>query len=169
VHRKPSGEGDQPLNIWGCFIMKSYSEKLKDPRWQKKRLKILERDSFTCTYCGNEELTLHVHHKIYYANTDPWDYSDNELTTLCEVCHSDVHNGMDEALKKLITSIKIAGFLPKDINEIADGFYNMPFLHATEVVASVISASCKSEELQISAINNFFEFLSRKRNAEKIH
>jgi len=26
----------------------TYSEKLKDPRWQKKRLEILSRDNFTC-------------------------------------------------------------------------------------------------------------------------
>lgn len=26
----------------------TYAEKLKDPRWQKKRLRILERDAFAC-------------------------------------------------------------------------------------------------------------------------
>ena len=31
-----------------------YSEKLKDPRWQKKRLEILERDNFRCQYCGDK-------------------------------------------------------------------------------------------------------------------
>lgn len=29
----------------------TYSQKLRDPRWQKKRLEILERDSFTCQHC----------------------------------------------------------------------------------------------------------------------
>jgi 5-methylcytosine-specific restriction endonuclease McrA len=47
-----------------------YSEKLKDPRWQKKRLEILSGDDFTYQYCGNTEETLHVHHYVYTG--EPW-------------------------------------------------------------------------------------------------
>lgn len=66
---------------------KTYSEKLKDPRWQKKRLEILERDNFTCTECGDKESPLHVHHKIYIFGNEPWDYKDENFITLCELCH----------------------------------------------------------------------------------
>ena len=34
-----------------------YSEKLRDPRWQKARLKVLERDNWTCVNCGETERT----------------------------------------------------------------------------------------------------------------
>lgn len=64
-----------------------YSDKLKDPRWQRKRLKILERDDFKCQLCGDREAPLSVHHKYYKNNYDPWDYSDESLITLCEECH----------------------------------------------------------------------------------
>lgn len=64
-----------------------YSEKLKDPRWQKRRLQIFERDKFRCTLCYDDKKTLHVHHKFYNPNTEPWDYSDDVLQTLCEDCH----------------------------------------------------------------------------------
>lgn len=67
--------------------MKSYSQKLKDPRWQKKRLTILGRDEFTCKACGSTENTLHVHHFTYQNGKDPWDYPDANFTTLCELCH----------------------------------------------------------------------------------
>jgi len=30
-----------------------YSKKLKDPRWQKKRLKIFKSDKFKCKICGD--------------------------------------------------------------------------------------------------------------------
>lgn len=33
-------------------MSKSYAEKFKDPRWQKKRLKIMERDNWKCCECG---------------------------------------------------------------------------------------------------------------------
>jgi hypothetical protein len=67
----------------------AYQKKLLDPRWQKKRLKILERDDWTCTVCGRIDRTLHVHHEEYFG--DPWDISDNKLSTVCCVCHEEKH------------------------------------------------------------------------------
>lgn len=66
----------------------TYAEKLKDPRWQKKRLQILERDNWECQECAEKEKTLHVHHKNYYSGKDPWECNDNNLITLCETCHT---------------------------------------------------------------------------------
>jgi hypothetical protein len=66
----------------------SYQEKLKDPRWQKKRLEILQRDKWTCRFCGEKEKTLHVHHLFYFKDRDPWDIDNGFLLTLCEDCHS---------------------------------------------------------------------------------
>jgi 5-methylcytosine-specific restriction endonuclease McrA len=42
---------------------KTYSEKLTHPKWQRKRLEILNRDGFKCVLCGNEEMQLQIHHK----------------------------------------------------------------------------------------------------------
>jgi len=67
--------------------MNNYNEKLKDPRWQKKRLKILQRDNWTCQECGRQDKCLHVHHRFYEPERDPWDCEDDNLTTLCEGCH----------------------------------------------------------------------------------
>lgn len=68
----------------------TYSEKLRDPRWQKKRLEIMNRDEFGCQICGDKESTLNVHHKEYVRGKAPWDYDGNHLITLCELCHSRV-------------------------------------------------------------------------------
>lgn len=75
--------------------MSNYSDLLKDPRWQKKRLQIFERDKFTCTECLSTENTLHVHHKKYEYGKSPWDYDDKYLVTICEACH-----GVEEGIKK---------------------------------------------------------------------
>lgn len=66
----------------------AYSEKLKDPRWQKKRLEILNRDDFTCTKCSDKETTLHIHHKKYKPGLDPWEYDNTDLATVCKYCHT---------------------------------------------------------------------------------
>ena len=65
----------------------NYSDKLKDPRWQKKRLQIMNRDGFSCRNCGDSESTLQVHHLEYMNN--PWDVDDKKLLTLCESCHNE--------------------------------------------------------------------------------
>jgi hypothetical protein len=65
----------------------SYYLKLKDPRWQKKRLEILNRDEFTCSYCGDDQNELHVHHHYYVFGKELWDYEDEALSTLCSECH----------------------------------------------------------------------------------
>lgn len=67
--------------------MSEYSEKFKDPRWQKKRLEILNRDKFKCRVCKSDKKTLHVHHFVYLIGRDPWEYDDKILITLCEDCH----------------------------------------------------------------------------------
>lgn len=72
--------------------MTTYSEKLKHPKWQKKRLQILNRDKFTCKLCRDTETTLHVHHKYYETGNDPWDYPNTALVTLCEHCHKEIED-----------------------------------------------------------------------------
>lgn len=66
---------------------KTYGEKLEDPRWQRKRLKIFERDGWKCTLCNDERHALHVHHEKYEAGREPWEIEDVFLKTLCKYCH----------------------------------------------------------------------------------
>lgn len=65
----------------------SYSDKLRHPLWQKKRLEILQRDNFTCLLCGDTETELHIHHMEYIRGREPWEYENLVLKTLCKHCH----------------------------------------------------------------------------------
>lgn len=65
-----------------------YSEKLKDPRWQKKRLEILNRDNFKCQNCNKKDKELQVHHLTYLKDCEPWEYQEYCLITLCVDCHT---------------------------------------------------------------------------------
>ena len=66
----------------------SYREQLLDPKWQKKRLQVLERDKFTCHSCLSTDNTLHVHHKMYKNGRMAWEYHIDDLVTLCHECHN---------------------------------------------------------------------------------
>lgn len=83
----------------------SYAEKLKDPRWQKKRLYILERDGWACQTCGETRRNLQVHH-LFYARRDPWDYPDEAYQTLCDQCHEFRQTVVDSYIERFRVSLR---------------------------------------------------------------
>lgn len=103
----------------------SYASKLKSPKWQKKRLEILDRDSYKCRFCEDEESTLHVHH-ISYSNGNPWDIDSNLLITLCESCHAEETLNIKRISSDFITMLKEKAFTSHEIFDL------MVFLHTTD-------------------------------------
>lgn len=91
-------------------IVRNARDKYLDPRWQKKRLQIMQRDNFTCQVCGATDRTLHVHH-IYYTKwaEGPWDYFDEALITLCNECHELEHENMPDATEYLMSGLVSLG------------------------------------------------------------
>lgn len=69
----------------------TYSQQLADPRWQRRRLQILELAGWECNDCGNGALQLHVHHPRYIKGRMAWEYEDDELQVLCVDCHKAHH------------------------------------------------------------------------------
>lgn len=78
----------------------TYSKKLQDPRWQKKRLKILERDNWACQLCGDRTTTFNIHHIKY--SSEPWDAPNENLISLCYHCHSLVSFLNDSTIHKVV-------------------------------------------------------------------
>lgn len=68
--------------------IRTYSEKLRDPRWQRKRLEVLQRDDFSCKFCSDAHTELHIHHLKYSG--DPWEARMEDLITCCKDCHSTI-------------------------------------------------------------------------------
>lgn len=67
-----------------------YKEQLQQPEWHKKAALIKLRDNNCCTKCGSYSY-LHVHHTYYKHGLLAWEYPDEALTTLCSVCHEELH------------------------------------------------------------------------------
>lgn len=72
-----------------------YKELLKDGRWQRKRLEIMQRDGFICRECGTTS-DLNVHHTRYIKGRKPWEYDDDDLVTLCGSCHKRTHDNIKD-------------------------------------------------------------------------
>lgn len=71
----------------------SYEELLLSDEWREKRKHIINRDTMQCRMCGNQKKSeLEVHHRYYVYNSSPWNYPDEALITLCQYCHSIIHD-----------------------------------------------------------------------------
>jgi hypothetical protein len=69
----------------------AYSKSLRDPRWQKKRLEILQARGWKCEECGDKTKELQVHHGYYDRMLKPWEYEDSTMRVMCETCHDSWH------------------------------------------------------------------------------
>ena len=108
-------------------MAKTYLEKLQDPRWQKKRLEIMERAEFSCECCGDKENTLNVHHKEYLKGHEPWEYELNQLVCLCQDCHEIMHS-TNYALKYVISRLPIDHMFDRmDVSFIIGGAIQIPY------------------------------------------
>lgn len=93
----------------------TYAEKLQNPKWQEKRLRIMDRDKFQCQTCGSQSKNLNVHHRFYIKGREPWEYGDETLETLCRDCHEIVSKAQ-EYLKEFFgqtESIDLVHFVNK--------------------------------------------------------
>lgn len=143
-----------------------YYEKLKDPRWQKKRLEVFQRDKFTCQKCFDDEnnLTLNIHHLHYEKGKDPWDYPLESLVTLCEECHAEEFEGKYQAEAYLIKTLRKAGFFNADIESLATVFFDeptqtkTPFCHTSEFVLAMIEWILSHEEIQREMLERYQTF-----------
>ncbi len=142
--------------------MIDYSTKLKDPRWQKKRLKILSRDEWTCRYCYDTESPLVVHHKLYLPKLEPWEYPNDLLITICEDCHRIEREERLFQEQRLLNELK-KYFSSPDIQGIANCLDGFKLLHSHEVVANAYGDALQYPKLQQYLIDNLFISIIHKQ------
>lgn len=124
----------------------TYYEKLKDPRWQKKRLEILERDFFTCQNCCSPVKELHVHHFKYGKN--PWDIDNKYLITFCKDCHEKIQLLYDNLIDQIIENLINKG-CGNDIENTLE-FFSKYLTTASLCISDFGVSSDNPKELNIS-------------------
>lgn len=133
-----------------------HDQQLKSPKWQKRRLQILEKDNWTCQACGTQEKTLHVHHLYYVDGKNLWDYNDHELITLCEDCHKIEHNTI---INELIESLHTLGVSNLELEMLlADIKLQIESKHD-----DIFSKNCKVKNVNIFGNLDTLENLSNRR------
>jgi hypothetical protein len=116
---------------------RTYSEKLRDPRWQKRRLEIMQRDKFSCRKCCDDTSTLNVHHRWYERGKEPWESTDECLVTLCERCHA-AETEERQAEEARLIRIMRRDFFVDGLRWICDAFHYTRFDCEPEVFAEAL-------------------------------
>lgn len=140
-----------------------YAAKLKDPRWQKKRLEILNRDEWACRLCGDTENTLHVHHRYYLPKHEPWEYEDDALETLCMDCHQIETLERPKEENNLLLILRQLGWHAGDICNLWSGLVDSRGAHLPEVFSTALHWNLSNDEARACLFAAYFENL-RLRN-----
>ncbi len=103
--------------------------------FQEARLRVLERDGYRCRTCDHDgsDYRLEVHHRHYRDGANP---KDEDLVTLCVVCHDLITNKMrderyakkalteDFSSGKIVVTVEVPVFDKKqqnlDVEEVTD-------------------------------------------------
>lgn len=137
--------------------MPTYKEKLPDPRWQRKRLEVMDRDNFSCVRCFASDKSLQVHHKKYIKGREPWEYDHSELETLCYRCHEKEHNipakdsyerNVQTLVGKVVEQPEIIQALDLQIDNLMQGLKTQKDEAITEdIMKNVMFLQSKKKEL----------------------
>lgn len=135
----------------------TYSEKLKDPRWQDFRRAFIQsrkqpEGNISCDDCGEDPATaLHVHHRRYIHGREPWDYDYGDLRLLCECCHDSIHETEQFARAFIIALpphlMSEMRQVFEELNECrTDGLMKVALAHAKNAVRNINRAGEPDEE-----------------------
>jgi len=122
----------------------TYSELLRDPRWQQKRLETLERAGWCCEVCGDSEKELHVHHLYYLKGKKPWEVERRQLSVMCKSCHKEAESCREWLLRTFsFAPPEMMMSFSHDLREAMDH----PLTHWTEISAALRELLQSHEEM----------------------
>lgn len=141
----------------------NYQKQLLDPRWQKKRLRILERDNWMCTLCGDNKSTLHIHHTRY--GTYAWEVDDEFLKTRCCHCHlleeyykenysPDYYNKIIKVSKKESYSNNIILYVYRIANHSENKLLDIFIVNKDAIALHLDTIFCEKD------MDSFFDFIT---------
>lgn len=144
-----------------------YSQKLRDPRWQKKRLEIMQRDNFTCQVCNDSKSTLNVHHCYYEKGADPWEYENGSLITLCESCHDEEANALQEKIY-LTNELSKKGVLAAGMSDLMIAIHENPKERFDEYDVTALAYALSRPEIIYMLFQMYLDDLKAKKGTKNV-
>lgn len=137
-------------------LVGSYSQKLRDPRWQRKSKLVKERAGWQCQDCGGAD-RLETHHCYYTqmsSGHEPWEYPLSALRCLCHNCH-ELRTKSESRMRAYLARLTTG-----QLNALRSGLDNAFYWFEQEAVLSLLSNLRHSDEKINAAVLDFL----KKRN-----
>lgn len=87
-------------------------EKITKEEWRKLRFKILERDNYTCQYCGFRAEKWQI---VHHIDENPNNNADGNLETICPMCNLILHSGQGCIVQGIVDLYKKSAYSQKEI------------------------------------------------------
>lgn len=78
-------------------------ESLERSKFKPLSFEVIKRDNYTCVWCSKVGGKLNAHHIKLWSASPELRFNKDNLVTLCEDCHKDVHKGGNTKFDPLMT------------------------------------------------------------------
>lgn len=89
-------DGKLYVHDWDVWQKEWYSHQRESDRKSKQyrqwRKNVLQRDNFTCVFCGAYNKKLEAHHIKDFKNHSELRFTEDNGITLCDICHRKLHS-----------------------------------------------------------------------------
>lgn len=90
-------------------------EEISKDEWKRLRLKILERDSYTCQYCGFKADKWQI---VHHIDGNPNNNGDANLETICQMCNLIHHAGQGCEVQNVVELYEKSKYSQNEIIQI---------------------------------------------------
>lgn len=90
-------------------------EKITKERWEKLKLKILDRDNYACQYCGFKSEKWQI---VHHIDGNPNNSGEKNLETVCQMCNLIHHAGQGCVIKRIVDLYMKSNYGQNDVIKI---------------------------------------------------
>ncbi len=100
------------LSYIGSFRTKADERRRGKATWRKIRTKILERDDYTCVYCGYRDVNSK---QVNHIDGNPKNNAEDNLETICHECEMINHSGFWAQVQDIVEVYRESKYSQNDI------------------------------------------------------
>lgn len=102
--KKSKSKRPKPYRKPKVFRGKRITDRKSTPDDAILRKRVRKRDGYKCVLCGSRK-KLQVHHIFPYATYIAWRRDENNLCTVCSLCHKNKITGNEECYQMMLINI----------------------------------------------------------------
>lgn len=88
------------------------TKKLEGEAWRELRLKIIQRDNYTCSYCGYKSEKYQI---VDHIDGNPENNTDKNLQVICQMCNIIKHAGQGCVVQRIVDLYEEAKYSQNEV------------------------------------------------------